>query len=54
MWKYSENKIPLIPLKDRGGIPAWEHPELNNTAILSKQMKKAICLNRPYNQNIIT
>ena len=38
------------PLKERGRIPDWEHPVLNNTVILAKQPKKAICLNIPYIQ----
>ena len=49
MWKYNENSSKM-PLKERGGVPDQEHPVLNNTAILAKQLKKAICLNRPYIQ----
>ena len=44
-----------MPLKERGWIPDREHPVLNSTAILAKQMKRATRLNRPSrnnNQNI--
>ena len=41
MWKYSAKDLPMRLLKDRGGIPDQEHPVLNNTVILAKQLKKA-------------
>ena len=36
------------PIKEIGGILDQEHPMLNNTVILAKQLKRATSLNRPY------
>ena len=52
MWRNTVQSSPKRPLKGRGGIPAREHPVLNNIAILLNSKRKP-SLNRPIsNDNI--